>query len=324
MPHRSVTRPRSCSPTKTGANSPLGRCAVFLDPLWGALLNDYKEQLKRVRKYTGNAFSPARGYSASKRPNFGQRMAVLKYDRKIDIVTKYDYVIYKPKRGEKTEVLNATSHKGYKFFNVAIIQKINRKSKPRIVVDKTRPKGSQVVLIDTRKDSKQRQYYMDASLFLEAIMHADEDEDLAIEYIIDVLEEYSSDAQFYLIKAGDFYQWGSETGLRGDKKDIAKKIISLLNNYNVDKFDETSSSYFGNWFAGVTGFTSRYDAMDYITAAYRNRRDYMDENKIDLSLMYTKIRMLKDGTFARYESGIFRGLVPSEGRKTKGSGKRRK
>lgn len=268
-------------------------------------MSDYSDHLKRVRKFTAGLFAPARGYSASRKPNFGQRMAVLKYVRKINELTSYEYTEYIPKRGEKTEVMTTTGQIGYKGFKKAIFPKLNYRAKIKVSFDKSRPKGSRVVLTDTRPQRKDRQYFIDALPFISAIMDADEDEDLAIEYVIDVLERYASDATFFLIRTGVFFFKGSGNGYQGDKRAVAKKIVDMMNQYSVEIFGKESSSYFGNWFAGVTGFTNSLEANGYLYEAEKNRRAYMEAHNIDLKFMYEHVRLTKSGGFAIFEGSKF-------------------
>lgn len=273
------------------------------------LLNDYKEQLRRIRKYTGKAFSPARGYSASKRPNFGQRMAVLKYSRLVDKLTTYDTVTYKPKRGEKTEVFKTTQQTGYRYFDTAIIQKINPKAKLKVTVDKSRPRGSRLVTFDTRKKIKQRQYFIDALPFLSAIQEADNNEDLAIEYIVDVLDRYAEDANFFMIKSGGAYIWGSQSGINLSKRPVAQKILALMNHYNDERMGVGNPSAFSTFFQGVTGWTDIQAPDAHIEIASKRKKEHDEQWHVKSQDRWSHTRVTNDGKLAQFVNSKFVGYV---------------
>jgi hypothetical protein len=230
---------------------------------------DYKRALKVVRQYTGDAFSASNGYALNRKPNFGQRMAVLKYYEKIAEMTATPYQVYTPKKREKREAFSFTGQAGFRKFKKAIIRKTDDAQRFTFTLDKSRPRGSRFVAIDAQ--TGRRYYNIPAALFMDASLDEDlVDENEAI--FRQIIDEHAGDAKFFLIQAGDAYMWGAG----GSERLIAKKLAEVFRNYSPNHFDpyDKNSSYYGNWFRGLTGFTSQYDALPKIAEAQERRRDY--------------------------------------------------
>lgn len=259
--------------------------------------------LEKVRRYTGDRFTAARGYDLRKGLNFGQRMAVLKYARKIDELTAKPFVEYTPRRGEKRETFNYTGQKGYSAFTKAIIYHPDPTHKLSFEIDKTLPKGSRFTVIDRgpkeRPRAPSRYFHIDARYFLaDWQLYADSFE----EYIQMVLDSYSPGAELFLIKAGDGYMWGAGSG----RDALASKIDQLMTNYSSAYFDPNNkkSSYFGNWFRGVLAFTRREDAFPAIRRGLDQKRERLKKYR----LPDIKYRRLKDGRIVGYKDGVI--VVP--------------
>lgn len=272
------------------------------------MLRDVRKLLPLIRRYTGDHFTPANGYAMNKPLNFGQRMAVLKYAEKIAELTAKPFVTYRPKRGEKTEAFSYTGQSGFKYFDRAIIHKPDPNAELTFTIDRKRPKGSRFVPVN--KKTGQRFYHIPANVFLDPdflpsefltwLEDQGEDveeiaEDVLFEYL---LEWYSGDAEFYLIQAGESYMWGAG----GSKEAVAEKIQTIINNYGPSLFNanDKKSSYYGNWFKGVTAFTNRFDAFPMIAEAQKRKRERAEKYKLKGD---AKWRVLKDGSFGRFEGG---------------------
>lgn len=264
--------------------------------------------LTYVRRYTGDHFTSKNGYDARKPLNFGQRMAILKYAEKIDELLSKPVTEYRPKRGEKTEAFEYTGQKGFRFFDVALVHTPDTSAEFEFKLDKSRPKGSRFV--PTNKKTGQRYYHIPAKVFLDpdnlpddfnewlteqGIWVDDLSEDELNAYII---QFYAEDAEFYLIQAGESYMWGAGGGADA----VAAKVSLILNNYGPSMFaaNDRKSSYYGNWFRGVTGFTNRFDIVPSIGEAQRRRRERAAKYKISVD---RKWRQLKDGSFGLFENG---------------------
>lgn len=221
---------------------------------------------------------------------------MLKYFRKIEELTHSPYVEYTPKtKVEKREAFSYTGQTGLPRFKKAIVRKISGKIQEEFILDTTRPKGSQFVVKD--KVSGQRFYHIPGKVLLAAENSAQENGQNPNEYIEAVLEQYAEDAKFFLIEAGESYMWGSAGG-RGQ---IADKISLILTNYSGNMFDanNSKSSYYGNWFKGVTGFTRRQDAYPMIEKGLIGAR----ERREKYGLGPNKFRRLKDGSVGEFKDG---------------------
>lgn len=263
-------------------------------------------------------------------------MAVLKYYRKLLELTSQGYQTYTPKRGEKTEAFNYTGQTGYRKFTKAIIRKPNPKADLKFRVDMSRPKGTRFTATD--KNTGREYYNIPARYFQEKHMdtpfkvHALEalggveidgmefdSEDDAIEYIEDsfrgmlqrvdketvlrlyyewVLQEHAERAQFFLIGAGESYMWGAG----GGRASIAEKLQEIFKTYSETNFNanDKNSSYYGNWFTGVTAFTTRFDILPQMGEAIRKRREYREKFKMHPTRNYRK---LKNGLLGVFENG---------------------
>lgn len=257
-------------------------------------MSDFGKLLRLVRRYTGDAFSAQNGYDARKPLNFGQRMALLRYANKINELTASNHVLYKPKRGEKTEAFAFTGQAGWRKFDVAIVHSPNVAAQPTFGVDKSRPKGSRFVVTDKRNG--QRYYHIPAKPFLAF----DEDqEDLSeTDFYKQILEDYASDVEIFLINAGESYMWGAG----GGHDQVAKRIATIIQNYGESHFAaaDKNSSHYRNWFKGVTGWTNFYDVSPAMGEAMKKKRERAEKYKIDTSHNY---RTLRDGSIGKFQNG---------------------
>jgi len=243
-------------------------------------------------------------------------MAIERYYNKIVELTARETVTYKPKRGEKTEAFAYTGQTGWRKFAVAIIHKPDRSARLTYQIDRSRPKGSRFVV--TNRNTGQRYYHIPAKAFLWF-----EDYDLPPEFAaylaslgIDpndlseeelyqyVIEFYAEDAEFFLIQAGEAYMWGAG----GGREQVAEKIKTIINNYGEALFDasDPNSSYYGNWFKGVTGFTDRFDAFPMINTARAKIRARRERYKIRTP-ENTTYRTLSDGSIGVFVDNAYTG-----------------
>ncbi len=291
-------------------------------------MRDFKNILKTVRQYTGDAFKPARGYTLTKKLNFGQRMAVLKYYNKIQELSSVETVTYKPKRGEKTEVFDYTGQRGYRKFDMAIIKKISPTQDLKFSFDKTRPKGQRFMVTD--KTTGRVHMHIPARLFKEdiedyepdfykyiairyslegedeaevldqalSIVQEMDEEEATSQYYDFVISKYAEGARFFLIESGESYMWGSG----GGQEQIARKLVELFKTYSATNFDanDKRSSYYGNWFRGVTAFTSRYEILPRMGEQIIKRKTYREKWKMHPTRNY---RELKNGLLGVFEDG---------------------
>lgn len=259
-------------------------------------MRNIRKQIEEVRRFTGDAFTSKNGYDLRKPLNFGRRMAVLKYYRKIEELISGPYQEYRPRtKQEKRSAFEYTGQNGYNKFSKAIISKISPSHDYTFSVDKSRPRGSQFVVTD--KVSGQRYYHISAQVLLNAEEEAHENGENPNEYIEAVIEQYAEDANFFLIQAGESYMWGSA----GGAEQVADKISLILQNYGASMFqaNDKRSSYYGNWFRGVTAFTRRQDAYPLIAAGLRKKRERMEQYHLGES----KFRRLKDGSIGEFRNG---------------------
>ncbi len=256
------------------------------------MARNYRDSLRLIRPYTGRAFTKVNGYSASKKPSFGQRMAVLKYARKVEELLTRPAEILTPKRGEKAEIFRETRQNGFRYFTKAIIPKPPTPVVVHYTLDKTRPRGSQLVATD--KKTKQRYYHIPAEVFLES-------DEIDTEFYKDIIQQYAEDAQFFLIQAGESYMWGSATGRGGTLDGVAQKIKQILENYSALMFDanDKNSSYYGKWFRGITAFTSVHDALPELGKQLRRQAEYRERFRVGPQ----KYRETRDGQTRRFENG---------------------
>lgn len=261
-----------------------------------ALSYDYKRALARVRRYA-TGFDAASGYDARKPLNFGRRMAIHKYAKKLDELLAHPVEFYTPKKKERREVFAETGQQRMPRFKVAIVQKPPTPAKFKIKYDVTRPRGSRLVAED--RETHQEYFHISGEVFLDYDYLAD---DLAAtEAYAQIIEEYAPNAEFFLIQAGESYMWGSALGSGGSRTGVADKISQIFRNYSSDMFDANNknSSYYGNWFRGVTAFTSRYTAVPAIAAGIKKQAEYRAKYKTTEE----KYRMLKDGSIGVFKDG---------------------
>lgn len=262
----------------------------------------YKDQLKLVRQFTGDFFSTSRGYSPKIEPNFGQRMAVLKYARLVEERLNVPSEIYTPKKREilKDVLEEVQMSKGYRHFTRAIIPKPPTPDAVKYSYDPKRPKGTRLVATSTK--TKRRYYHIPAEAFLIEDLLAD-NEEFDPQFYEDIIEQYAEDAQFFLIQAGESFMWGSALGTGGSRRGVAEKIMHIFRNYSADMFNanDTNSSYVGNWFRGVTAFTDARDALPVLEKGLTRQAEFRAKFKMGPE----KYRRLKDGSIGVFRDGVF-------------------
>lgn len=263
-------------------------------------MQDIRKKLEALRRVSNDGFSPAKGYDMRKPLSRSRIRTIEKYYDKLRELESRPHIRYKPKRGEKTEVFEYTGQKGMPKFNVGFVHKPNPEAKLKFTIDKSRPKGSRFVPLDTK--TQQRYYHIPANVFLMA--------DDAI--FPDIIRHYAPDAEFFLIQAGEAYMWGAGGG--PDK--VSEKINKILTNYGASMFNanDRKSSYYGNWFRGVTGFTDRYDSFPMMSEAADRARKRRQKYKLKEPApgeRELKYRMLKDGSVGTFQNGelIARGYL---------------
>lgn len=261
----------------------------------------YKEQLKLIRPLTGGFFGASRGYALNRQPNFGQRMAVLKYARVVEELISVPVEIYSPKNAaELLDVLEETGQrKGFKRFKKAIVPKPPTPDDVDYSYDKKRPKGSR--LVATSRKTGRRYYHIPADEFLDYDVSVD-NEEFDTSVYEDIIREYAPDAEFFLIQAGESYMWGSALGDGGSLEGVADKIGQIFRNYSASMFDanDKNSSYIGNWFRGVTAFTSRYDAVERMRDALIRQAEFRNKFRTTKE----RFRVTRDGQVRRFEDGV--------------------
>lgn len=281
----------------------------------------FTEQLKKVRRFTGDNFSAARGYDARKPLNFGQRMAILKYARKIDELTARPFVEYKPKRGEKTEAFNYTGQKGWRKFDRAIVYHPAPKHKLTFEIDKRLPPGHRFTVIDKGEPGKPRapSRYFNVPIKYFLVEGWEQHFDSFEDFVRAVMEQYAPEAELFLIQTADNYLFGSAGGI----EQFATKLDQIFNNYGSDKFDPNNknSSHYRNWLTGVKAFTSRFDILpeigEGIRRRERNRERLLRPDQVQFiksqGLWGMKIRRLRNGKYGVFQDGKFLGYVQAEG-----------
>jgi hypothetical protein len=276
-------------------------------------LANWSDILRHVRRYTGDAFGPERGYASARKLNFGQRMALLKYERKINELDIYGSQTYIPKRGEKAELFRLTGQTGWRKFTKAILKIPSPNAKLSVSIDKRRPKGSRAIVKDIRPRHKSTYYNIPPEAILEAIREAEENGESPSDAIEDVLREYAPDAKFFMIKTGNYYAWGMSLGADGQRGKIGKRVYEMHNQYGGDKFniDDPNSGYFENWFNGITAYTSPTDAFPIISAGIKRRAKYLQEHRKHLAATSARdnYREFKDGSIGHYKAGRFQGTT---------------
>lgn len=274
--------------------------------------------LKKVRSYTGDFFTPARGYDGRKPLNFGRRMALLKYANKIDDLTAKPFIEYTPKKGEKNEAFKYTGQKGFRAFTKALIYHPAPNHNLKFEIDKTLPTGSRFTVLDYGPKDKPRtmptRYYnIPGHYFIDAF--DDYSDPYEFEGMVgDILEEHAPGAELFLIQAGDSYMFGAGQG----RHNLASKLLELMTNYSSSVFDPTNknSSYYGNWLKGVMAFTSRHDALDAMRDGIKKRdarlrtfiRPDQEARMRQEGLWGIKYRTLKDGRIVGMREGAI--VVP--------------
>lgn len=233
---------------------------------------NYREDLRLIRQYTGSHFTSKNGYSLNKPLNRGQKAWITRYANKVKELSNGPVVTLKPKKTDKQVVLEETGQSKLRFFDTAIIPRPPTPATVKYELDRTRPMGSQLVATDV--NSGQQYYHIPPELFLES-------DEIDTEFYEDVIREYAENASFFLIKAGESFMWGSGLGKGGTLSGVAEKVASIFRNYSSAMFDanDKNSSYYGNWFRGITAFTSAADAIPAMREALQRKAEYRHKFK---------------------------------------------
>lgn len=280
---------------------------------------ELRQMVRVLRNHTGG-FDSRDGYGLNQKFNGGKARAIRRYYNKLSEIMARPVTHYFPKtRKEKREAFEFTGQTGFPKFDVALVHKPDENAEWKFELDETRPKGSQFVPYNVA--TGQRFYHIPSKAFLDIeTLPADFLAWLAEEYGEDphdlveedndtqlferLIEYYANDADFFLIQAGESYMWGAG----GGREKVAEKIRKIIRNYGPNLFNanDTKSSYYGNWFRGVTAFTSRYDILPQLGSARQARKEFAEKYKIK---MFTdegdeiRYRVHKDGAIARYVNG---------------------
>ena len=248
-------------------------------------------KLRLVRAFT-SGFEASAGYHAGRKMSGGKARAVDLYFDRIKMLQAKPTQSYTPKPHERREAFEYTGQTGFRKFKKAIVYKPDVKATYEFEIEKTRPVGSQFVAVN--KKTRQRFYHIPAKAFADDL---DLEGVELSEFYQQVLEDYAADAELYIIQAGESYMWGSA----GSQDAVAEKIALIKQNYSSRLFDanKKSSSYYGNWFKGVTAFTDRFDVLDDIGRGRRNQRLYREKYHLGEG----RVRRFKDGSLALMVDG---------------------
>lgn len=262
------------------------------------------EKLHLLRRYTGDRFSPVKGYSSAKKLSRGRLRTIDRYVQLLDELLSQPHRLYKPLRGEKNEAFEFSGQRGFPRFTVAIVPVPVAAHKYRFEMDKSRPKGSRFVMID--RTTREKSWHIPARVFLdENELLYDEDEETPPEFFEDVLRNYAEQGEryTYVIEAGDHYMWGDT----GNIPKVAAKLASLFQQYGAGHFDQfdKSSHFIGNWFRGIQVF-SRSETMAIHALARANAKAAYMRERPGLD-PFTKIRPMKNGMIGTFYRGVLQG-----------------
>ena len=286
-----------------------------------ALTPEVRRKLLALRKVTRD-FDAAHGYNLNKDLSKKRIATIERYWTKFMELTNKPHIEFAPPKGWKREAYKYATQESYPRFNLAYIPKVDEAAPLEFSLSKNRPRGSRFTVTDTRNG--QRYYHIPSTVFL----NKDHKPDLAfVRWLTEVqgedvsllkdelfyqyaIEYYSGDAEFYLIKAGESYMWGSG----GGAPNVAKKIDLILNNYGQYLFDgspgfdpnDKNSHHYNNWFRGVTAFTDRYTVLPLIGEAKRKFRKRRAELHIKTP-ENTTYRILSDGSIGIFVDGRYTG-----------------
>lgn len=278
-------------------------------------MQDIRNKLKALRKLT-TGFDAAHGYDLRKPLTRARIRTIDKYFDKLGELTGGPHQMFAIPKDQKNEAFQYTGQKGFPRFNRIIVHKTDASAEYEASFDKLRPRGSRFFLTDRR--TGQRHFHIPASAFLSWGHIPSEDfvrwlEDVKGETVEEleevsfyeyVLEYYGGDSEFFLIKAGESYMWGSGGPLRN----TAKKIQEIINNYDERMFASNSPHNYRSWFKGVVGFTDRYDIYPRIGKALKARREFKQKYKL-FSKSYpgakeVRMRIMRDGAIGVYVDGV--------------------
>lgn len=258
---------------------------------------DIKSKLAAVRRFTGNRFSAARGYDARKKLSKSRLRTISRYYDMVQELTARPHKVIVPPKGGIREVFEYTGQRHHPKFTKAIVHLSDPEAKYRFEIDKTRPKGSRFVVINTR--TRERSWHIPASVFLdENELLYDEDQEIDPTFFADVLEEYAERGEVYLIEAGDYHMWGSA----GSIERVSNKLSDLFKQYGAGHFDpyDKSSHFIGNWFRGVQVYSDAYDFKPYFEDRIAHEAKRLRERHVPA---FTKFRVLRSGDMGTFYQG---------------------
>ncbi len=261
---------------------------------WYDLTWDLPTKLRVVRQYTGDNFSEAKGYGTRKgQYTLGRLRTVDRYKNVVRELTDRPHRVIEPKPGEKREAFEFTGQKGHAKFRKAIIPVPQAGARYRFEIDKSRPKGSQFVMINTR--TKERSWHVPAHVFLDENPNLyEEDEDTPPEFFESVLNEYAERGHVYMIEAGDYHMWGAA----GPVRRVAEELSELFKHYGVGTFDpfDKNSHFIGNWFRGVQVFGAG-EATSYVNERRRAQITRQEERPLPEGYHVRELRSGDKGLF---------------------------
>ena len=270
--------------------------------------------LETVRRYTGNRFSAAKGYDLRKPMSRKRVLTIERYFEMVQEMTTRPHQLVKPKKGEKREAFAFTGQSAFPRFEYAFLPIVDPASKFTYEIDKSRPRGSQFVVID--KCTKERMTHIPADLFVSEYYTASDGENLWDEeevdpsFFADVIEEYAERSGVMMIEAGEFHMWGTA----GGPERVSEKLSELFRSYGASNFDpfNKNSHYIGNWFRGVQVFTNDVGGR-YYEDRLNNRIEYL-ATKYGAeahNMVGRKIRRLKSGDIGEFVNGELKHVIKS-------------
>lgn len=263
----------------------------------GHTLSDLTDKLRALRRYTGDRFSPARGYDARKPLSRSRKRTIERYYTQLVELTSRPHKVITPPRGAKREAFEFTGQVHFPKFVKAILHTPDPDAKYTFEIDKTRPKGSRFIVINQR--TREKSWHIPAAVFLEQNPDLyDEDQDTPPEFFEEIIYEYAENGEVYLIESGDYYMWGSA----GTPQSVSEKLSDLFKQYGAGNFDVTdkNSHFIGNWFRGIQVFQDARDLRPYLEDRVRHEAERIKERGIPA---FTKYRVLKSGAIGTFYRG---------------------
>lgn len=276
-----------------------------------------RDQLRIVRRYTGDKFSDDRGYDAGSAKREGMSRArirtVERYFNRIQELSDRPHRVYgggrdKPTKSgsawrphEKREAFAFTGQKGFPRFQVAIIPIPVPTDPYAFDLDMTRPEGSRFVMVNQR--TGERSWHIPVEVFVwENPQLWDEDEALEAEFFEDVLDRYAEKGprHTYVIEAGEYHMWGSS----GKIPKVAEELAKLFKNYGAGNFDayDRNSHFIGNWFRGVQVYSNPDEFAAYAMRQAEKRAKFYRERRPGMD-PFTRYRGLNDGSLGVFNRG---------------------